>query len=327
MLEGTAARLAAERGVGRRLLGRMRECAGADGGGGARRRRRRGLVRGLRRAERALPRGAGPVRRQPGARARDRARDVAPVRVAERVRASPRPSSTARTRSCWSRSTSTARCSRRSSCARARAPRRSGASTRGSRARTSTSRCRTARPARASAAGRSSCCRRRRSERVRFERSWRGARVRAARPLPGAVRLIEIEPEDGARSYPPGSHIEVMAQIDGERGGAALLARRRRAGGRRLPDRGQAPPGQPRRLGLHARPRRRRPAVGLGSPEPVPARLRGTGVPARGGRDRHHPDRRHGVRPGPPRRAVPAALRRPSARGHAVRGRALRAAR
>jgi ferredoxin-NADP reductase len=51
---------------------------------------------------------------------------------------------------------------------------------------------------------------------VRFERSWRGARVRVTRTLPGAVRMIEIEPEDGARSYPPGSHIEVMAQIDGE---------------------------------------------------------------------------------------------------------------
>ena len=52
---------------------------------------------------------------------------------------------------------------------------------------------------------------------MRFERSWRGARVRAVRPLPGDVRMIEIEPEGGARSYPPGSHIEVMAQIDGER--------------------------------------------------------------------------------------------------------------
>ena len=183
------------------------------------------------------------------------------------------------------------------------------------------------RPARASAAGRSSCCRRWRSERVRFERSWR------ASARPGGARAAGLGPPDRDRA---GGRRAFLSAREPHRGdgadrrrarGAALLARRRRAGGRRLPDRGQAPPRQPRRLGLHARPRAGRPAVGLGSPEPVPARLRGARVSARGGRDRHHPDRRHGVRPGPPRRAVPAALRRPSPRRHAVRGRALRAAR
>jgi ferredoxin-NADP reductase len=52
---------------------------------------------------------------------------------------------------------------------------------------------------------------------VRYERSWRAATVRASRALPGSVRLIEIEPEGGARTYPPGSHIEVTVEIDGRR--------------------------------------------------------------------------------------------------------------
>jgi len=50
---------------------------------------------------------------------------------------------------------------------------------------------------------------------MRYELTWNDARVRAVHHLPGDVRMIEIAPEGGARSYPPGSHIEVRVQIDG----------------------------------------------------------------------------------------------------------------
>ena len=51
---------------------------------------------------------------------------------------------------------------------------------------------------------------------MRYLLSWNEARVRATRDLPGGVRMLEIEPAEGARSYPPGSHIEVRVVIDGE---------------------------------------------------------------------------------------------------------------
>ena len=51
---------------------------------------------------------------------------------------------------------------------------------------------------------------------MRYELSWNEARVRALHDLPGSVRMLEIEPADGARSYPPGSHIEVEVEIDGK---------------------------------------------------------------------------------------------------------------
>ena len=51
---------------------------------------------------------------------------------------------------------------------------------------------------------------------MRYELSWNAARVRAVHELPGSVRLIEIEPEGGARPSPPGSHIEVRVRIEGE---------------------------------------------------------------------------------------------------------------
>jgi vanillate monooxygenase ferredoxin subunit len=51
---------------------------------------------------------------------------------------------------------------------------------------------------------------------MRYELSWNDARVRAVHTLPGDVRMLEIEPGGGASSYPPGSHIEVRVEIDGQ---------------------------------------------------------------------------------------------------------------
>ncbi len=50
---------------------------------------------------------------------------------------------------------------------------------------------------------------------MRYEASWAGARVRAARPVAEAIRLLELEPEGGPIPYPPGSHLDVKVRVAG----------------------------------------------------------------------------------------------------------------
>jgi ferredoxin-NADP reductase len=48
---------------------------------------------------------------------------------------------------------------------------------------------------------------------MRFTSRWSGARVRAVHDVARSVRAIDIEPEDGAHPYPPGSHLTVAVMI------------------------------------------------------------------------------------------------------------------
>lgn len=51
---------------------------------------------------------------------------------------------------------------------------------------------------------------------MRFAYHWETARVRSAEPAAADVMRIEIEPDEGTRPYPPGSHLQVAVIIDGE---------------------------------------------------------------------------------------------------------------
>ena len=42
-----------------------------------------------------------------------------------------------------------------------------------------------------------------------------GARVRAVRAVADEVRQVELVPDDGARAYPPGSHLDLALEVDG----------------------------------------------------------------------------------------------------------------
>ena len=42
-----------------------------------------------------------------------------------------------------------------------------------------------------------------------------GASVRAVRAVADEVRQVELVPDDGARSYPPGSHLDLALEVDG----------------------------------------------------------------------------------------------------------------
>ncbi|WP_433788200.1 PDR/VanB family oxidoreductase [Actinomycetospora sp. CA-101289] len=42
-----------------------------------------------------------------------------------------------------------------------------------------------------------------------------GARVRAVRAVADEVRQVELVPDDGARGYPPGSHLDLALEVDG----------------------------------------------------------------------------------------------------------------
>jgi ferredoxin-NADP reductase len=50
---------------------------------------------------------------------------------------------------------------------------------------------------------------------VAGETHFSEAHVRAVRDVASDVRMIEIEPRDGARAYPTGSHIDIAVEVDG----------------------------------------------------------------------------------------------------------------
>jgi vanillate O-demethylase ferredoxin subunit len=52
---------------------------------------------------------------------------------------------------------------------------------------------------------------------MRYRARWSGARVRSARQVAEEVRLLELEPEGGPVSYPPGSHLDVAIAPAGRR--------------------------------------------------------------------------------------------------------------
>ena len=77
------------------------------------------------------------------------------------------------------------------------------------------------------------------------------------------VRLIEIEPDAGARAYPTGSHLDIAVVVDELPDIRSLLAGRRATRRRRLSHRREGGRGQPRRLEVRARARGRNPCRGL----------------------------------------------------------------
>lgn len=51
---------------------------------------------------------------------------------------------------------------------------------------------------------------------MRFAYHWESARVRSAEPAAADVVRIELEPDEGTRPYPPGSHLQVAVTVDGQ---------------------------------------------------------------------------------------------------------------